>query len=196
MVATSSTMLALGTSAPKFSLYDVCSDSYYHSPEPSKNSGLLIAFICNHCPYVLHLLGPLVNFCETWKKCGVDIYFISSNDVEKYPQDSPECMANLAKEHKISFPYLYDPEQAVAKSYKAACTPDFFLFNSEHKLYYRGQFDNSRPGNNVAVSGNDLSFAVQSMLNREKPPKKQNPSLGCNLKWKSGNEPDYFLSPN
>ena len=192
MVATPSTMLPLGTKAPSFSLPNVCTNQSIDLEAVDINKGCLIAFVCNHCPYVIHLLDPLVRMSNEWIKKGIKVFLISSNDADKYPDDSPVKMRELAQKKQFQFPYLYDEDQSVALAYKAACTPDFFLFDSKLSLFYRGQFDDSRPGNQNEATGTELSSAVDSLLLNQPAPKIQKPSLGCNLKWKSGNEPEYF----
>ena len=192
MVATPSTMLPLGTKAPSFSLPDVCTNQSIDLQTVDIHKGCLIAFVCNHCPYVIHLLDPLVRMSNEWVKKGIKVFLISSNDADKYPDDSPVKMRELAQKKQFQFPYLYDEDQSVALAYKAACTPDFFLFDSKLSLFYRGQFDDSRPGNQLEATGTELSSAVDSLLLNQPAPKVQKPSLGCNLKWKSGNEPEYF----
>ena len=192
MVATPSTMLPLGTKAPSFSLPNVCTNQSIDLQTVDIHKGCLIAFVCNHCPYVIHLLDPLVRMSNEWVKKGIKVFLISSNDADKYPDDSPVKMRELAQKKQFQFPYLYDEDQSVALAYRAACTPDFFLFDSKLSLFYRGQFDNSRPGNQNEATGTELSSAVDSLLLNQPAPKVQKPSLGCNLKWKSGNEPEYF----
>jgi len=192
MVATPSTMLPLGTKAPSFSLPNVCTNQSIDLQTVDIHKGCLIAFVCNHCPYVIHLLDPLVRMSNEWVKKGIKVFLISSNDADKYPDDSPVKMRELAQKKQFQFPYLYDEDQSVALAYKAACTPDFFLFDSKLSLFYRGQFDDSRPGNQLEATGTELSLAVDSLLLSQPAPKVQKPSLGCNLKWKSGNEPEYF----
>ena len=192
MVATPSTMLPLGTKAPSFSLPNVCTNQSIDLEAVDIQKGCLIAFVCNHCPYVIHLLDPLVRMSNEWIKKGIKVFLISSNDADKYPDDSPVKMRELAEKKQFQFPYLYDEDQSVALAYKAACTPDFFLFDSKLSLFYRGQFDDSRPSNQNEATGTELSSAVDSLLLNQPAPKIQKPSLGCNLKWKSGNEPEYF----
>ncbi|MFN1834511.1 thioredoxin family protein [Balneola sp. MJW-20] len=191
MSATLSQMLELGTEAPEFSLPSVNGGTLsLNYTEDSR--GFVIMFICNHCPYVKHLEKELVQLSRQYIQKGIAFIAISSNDVEKYPQDGPEKMKELSKEQDYPFPYLYDEDQSVAKAYKAACTPDFFLFDENNRLVYRGQFDDSRPGNNIPVTGKDLKEALDAVLNNEQPKEEQTPSIGCNIKWKPGNEPDYF----
>ena len=192
MVATPSTMLPLGTKAPSFSLPNVCTNQSIDLQTVDIHKGCLIAFVCNHCPYVIHLLDPLVRMSNEWVKKGIKVFLISSNDADNYPDDSPVKMRELAQKKQFQFPYLYDEDQSVALAYKAACTPDFFLFDSKLSLFYRGQFDDSRPGNQLEATGTELSLAIDSLLLNQPAPKVQKPSLGCNLKWKSGNEPEYF----
>ena len=192
MVATPSTMLPLGTQAPDFSLFDPRRQKYVRLSENSNKEGYLVAFICNHCPYVIHLLDHLTESFNLWSEENIQCFAICSNDVENYPADSPRKMAELAEEKDFSFPYLHDEGQQVAKLYKAACTPDFFLFDKERKLFYRGQYDSSRPGNDTEVSGVDLADAIDALRTENSAPIDQAPSLGCNIKWKKGNEPDYL----
>ncbi len=191
MAATPSTMLELGTKAPDFKLSNI--DTSNVSLAKWKGSkGTLIVFICNHCPYVIQIIDDLVSYTNKLNNHGISTIYISSNDIEKYPQDSPEKMKEFAHAYGMQSPYLFDEEQIVAKEYKAACTPDFFLFDDELKLRYRGQYDDSRPGNNIAVDGKDLKKAIENLLNGNPISDKQIPSIGCNIKWKSGNEPEYF----
>jgi peroxiredoxin len=184
-------MLEIGTKAPSFELPDP--EGNIISLEDLKfEKGLLVMFICNHCPFVKHLNEDLVKFANEYKEKGVKCIAISSNDVENYPQDSPELMKKLSEEHNFPYPYLYDESQEVAKAYKAACTPDFFLFDSDLKLFYRGQFDDSRPGNGKPITGKDLRNAANELLEGRESVEPQIPSMGCNIKWKKGNEPEYF----
>ena len=192
MVATPSTMVGLGTKAHPFRLPDPRTGQIFDFSDSAESKGYLIAFICNHCPYVIHLLPELTRLCKMWQSEGLEIVFVSSNDVENYPADAPHLMKELAEKHQFSFPYLYDEHQTIALSYRAACTPDFFLYDLAFSLFYRGQFDDSRPSNELVVTGKDLSGAVNRLLSKLSPPETQYPSLGCNLKWKKGNEPDYF----
>ena len=194
MVATPSTMVPLGTKAHPFSLPDPKTGKNFKFIPTCTQTGCLIVFICNHCPYVLHLLPVLARLCNKWQENGLQVIFISSNDIDNYPSDSPKLMQQLAEENKFSFPYLYDEDQSVAFAYRAACTPDFFLYDSEYSLFYRGQFDGSRPGNEQEINGNNLASAVDRLFLKLPAPEVQLPSLGCNLKWKKGNEPDYFDS--
>ncbi len=190
MVMTASTMLALGTRAPDFSLPDTRGNIVSLSDFDDAKA-LLVVFMCNHCPFVKHILNHLIELAKEYQREGVAVAGINSNDVESYPEDRPEMMAKVAKEKGFTFPYLYDAAQEVAKSYHAACTPDFFLFDEDRKLVYRGQMDDSRPGNNVPITGADLRAALDAVLEGEQVPEKQRPSMGCNIKWKPGNAPDY-----
>jgi len=191
MVATASTMLPLGTEAPEFSLPDpsgkiVSLRNFADAP------ALLVMFICNHCPYVKHVAPGLAGLVREYQGRGVAAVAINSNDAESYPDDSPDKMAEEAKRRGYTFPYLYDENQEVAKLYSAACTPDFYVFDSQRRLVYRGQMDASRPGNNIPVTGSDLRAALDAVLAGQPVPKQQKPSMGCNIKWKPGNEPEYF----
>ncbi len=191
MARVPSTMLPLGTEAPPFSLSstegDVISlDDYRDTP------GMLVMFLCPHCPFVKHIRRGIADFAREYESRGLSIVAINSNDIEQFPDDSPEKMAEESRDAGYTFPYLFDESQNVAKSYRAACTPDFFLFDRARKLVYRGQFDGSRPGNEVPVTGHDLRFAADALLEKRPVPAEQAPSLGCNIKWKPGNEPDYF----
>ncbi|MCU0771794.1 MAG: thioredoxin family protein [Verrucomicrobia bacterium] len=191
MALTPSTMLALGTSAPAFSLPDTRGNTVSladFAPAPA----LLVAFICNHCPYVKHIREALSEFGKEMQALEVALVAINSNDAAHYPADSPARMAQEVKSADYTFPYLYDETQAVAKAYRAACTPDFFLFDRNRRLVYRGQFDGSRPGNGIPVTGRDLRKAVEAVLAGRAVDTDQQPSMGCNIKWKPGNEPDYF----
>jgi peroxiredoxin len=190
MVAVNSTMLPLGTAAPDFRLPDTNGKTV--SLSDFKGKPLVVMFICNHCPFVKHLRSGLAQLARDYQPRGAMFVGISSNDVEGYPADSPEKMKDEAKDAGYIFPYLYDESQAVAKAYRAACTPDFFLFDKDHRLVYRGQFDDSRPKNNLPVTGQDLRAALDAVLAGKELGANQKPSIGCNIKWKSGNEPDYF----
>lgn len=191
MVKTASTMLPLGTAAPAFSLPNVDGKTVSLDNSSGKR-GLLVMFICNHCPFVKHLRAGLAEFGRDYQAKGLGIVAISSNDVSTHPDDSPEKMKEEAKSAGYTFPYLYDESQAAAKAYKAACTPDFFLFDANRKLVYRGQFDSSRPGNGLPVTGADLRAAADAVLAGKPVPEPQRPSIGCNIKWKEGQEPQYF----
>jgi peroxiredoxin len=190
MSLTPSTMLPLGTVAPGFRLSDtdgktVSLDDFKGAP------ALLVAFICNHCPYVKHVRHELARLGKEYQGKGVAVVGISSNDVNTYPDDSPKMMAKEKAEVGYAFPYLYDESQQVAIAYKAACTPDFYVFNKDQKLVYRGQLDGSRPGNPIPVTGKDLRSALDAALAGKPVSDDQRPSIGCNIKWKRGNEPDY-----
>jgi len=182
-------MLALGTPAPAFNLPDTTGKMV--SLADFRGKPVLVMFICNHCPFVKHIAGPLAQLGRDYKDRGVGIVAISSNDVANYPDDSPEKMKEEVKRSGYTFPYLYDESQAVAKAYRAACTPDFYLFDTEHRLVYRGQFDDSRPGNALPVTGKDMRAALDAVLSGKDVPGDQKPSIGCNIKWKPGNEPAY-----
>jgi len=190
VVKTASTMLPLGTTAPDFSLPNV--DDSTVSLGDYAGKPLLVIFMCNHCPFVVHLREALAAFGDEYQAKGLAVVGISSNDVENYPQDGPEEMKAEAASAGYHFAYLYDADQAAAKAYKAACTPDFFLFDADHALVYRGQFDSSRPGNDVAITGEDLKTACDAVLSGAEVPTEQKPSIGCNIKWKAGAEPEYF----
>jgi len=181
-------MLALGTQAPPFALPDT--EGRPVSLSHFKDSrALLVMFICNHCPYVKHVRSELARLGKDYQPKGVAVVAISSNDVGMYPDDSPEAMRREKAEAGYTFPYLYDETQSVARDYRAACTPDLFLFDAQHRLVYRGQLDDSRPGNNVPVTGKDLRAALDAYLAGTPVSRDQRPSLGCNIKWKPGNEP-------
>lgn len=191
MALTPSTMLDLGTKAPAFNLPDT--KGAMVSLEDFKGAkALLVVFMCNHCPYVIHIREGLANFGKTYQPKGLAMVGINSNDVENYPADSPAKMKEERKKAGYTFPYLFDETQDVAKAYMAACTPDFFLFDGDQKLVYRGQFDTSRPGNDQPVTGADLAAAVEQVLAGEAVPEDQIPSIGCNIKWKKGAAPAYF----
>jgi len=183
-------MLPLGTAAPDFRLPDTNGKAVALSD--FKGRPLLVMFICNHCPYVKHIRAGLAQLGRDYQSRGAGIVAISSNDVANYPADSPAKMKEEAKDAGYTFPYLYDESQAVAKTYRAACTPDFFLFDKDHRLVYRGQFDDSRPSNGLPVTGKDMRAALDAALSGSAMATGQRPSIGCNIKWKSGNEPDYF----
>jgi peroxiredoxin len=191
MVAVNSTMLPLGTPAPDFRLPDPNGKTFSLSDFKSAPA-FLVAFICNHCPYVKHIRGGLAQLARDYQPRGVAVVGISSNDVSNYPADSPARMAEEARAAGYLFPYLYDETQSVAKAYRAACTPDFYLFDKAQKLVYRGQLDDSRPGNNIPVTGRDMRGALDAVLAGKPVPANQKSSIGCNIKWKPGNEPDYF----
>ena len=184
MARTPSNMVSLGTKAPDFSLLDVVSEEYKNLNSLKGKNGSVIMFICNHCPYVKHINETIVEIANKFKHKEVNFIAISSNDVINYPEDSPELMKLNAKENKFSFPYLYDESQEVAKKYDAACTPDFYLYNNELELVYRGQLDDSRPGNGIKCDGEDLEYAINCLLTDTQNDKIQKPSIGCNIKWK------------
>jgi peroxiredoxin len=159
----------------------------------AERPALLVMFLSNHCPYVRHVVAEIARIGSEYQARGVGVVAISSNDVERYPQDSPEAMAAFAAEHGFTFPYLYDETQAVARAYAAACTPDFFLFDADRRLVYRGQMDGARPANDIPVDGRDLRAALEATLSGAPVAELQHASLGCNIKWKAGSEPDYFI---
>lgn len=192
MVKTASTMLPLGTKAPAFSLTDTTTGKSVSLADVSGGKGLLVMFICNHCPFVKHLRSALATFGKEYQAKGLKIVAISSNDAAAYPDDGPEKMREEATAAGYTFPYLFDATQEIAQAYKAACTPDFFLFNGDLALVYRGQFDSSRPGNGQPVTGADLRAATDRVLSGEAPLVEQRASIGCNIKWKPGQEPAYF----
>ena len=185
-------MLELGTKAPGFSLPDTVTGKMISLQEYKGKKGVLILFISNHCPYVKLIKTELARYASDYMEKGIGVIAIGSNDVENYPDDAPDKMKADAEEFGYSFPYLYDETQQVAKAYKAACTPDLYLFDGEMKLYYRGQFDDSRPKNDITPTGSDLREATDLLLERKAAPKFQKPSIGCNIKWKKGMEPEYF----
>lgn len=191
MAQTPSTMLPLGTPAPDFALPNI--DGRTVSLGDFANQPLLVAFLCNHCPFVKHLRASLAEFGREYQARGLAMVGISSNDVENYPADSPDRMVEEARDAGYTFPYLYDATQDVAKAYRAACTPDFFLFDRAGTLVYRGQYDASRPGNGKPVTGADLRAAVDALLTGKPVPATQQPSIGCNIKWIPGKEPAYFF---
>jgi thiol-disulfide isomerase/thioredoxin len=184
-------MLQLGTSAPHFALNEPATGQQVELSD-FDNKPLLIIFSCNHCPYVLHMLKQFSAYARHYQDKGLSIVMINANDVEKHTDDSPQKMIELGKQYSFSFPYLYDETQQTAIAYQAACTPDLFLFDSSHRLVYRGQFDASRPGNDIPVTGQDLIDATEALLEGQPISSSQTPSLGCNIKWKAGNEPAYF----
>jgi len=192
MALTPSTMLALGNKAVAFNLTDAVSGKDITLDDIRGKSATLVMFICNHCPYVVHIRESLAKLGNEYVEKGIGVVAISSNDAKKYPDDSPEQLKAMAKKFKFQFPFLYDQSQEVAKAYQAACTPDFFLYDKDLKLVYRGQFDESRPGNDKPITGQDLRTALDSVLAGKTPDPNQQPSMGCNIKWKPGNEPVYF----
>lgn len=184
MARTPSNMLPLGTNAPSFKLLNPANNELVGIEDLNVKKGLLVMFICNHCPFVKHLEVEISKIGDYCLENDVAVVAISSNDVEKYPDDSPEKMIEYANSNSFNFPYLYDETQEVAKAYDVACTPDFYLFDKDLSLVYRGQFDDSRPGNNIPVSGADLKRAISSLINNLPVFEDQKPSLGCNIKWK------------
>ena len=191
MSLTPSTMLELGTAAPNFDLMDL-EGNWVNLQSIDNNKALLIVFMCNHCPYVRHVIDDFALLAKEYQKKGISVVGINSNDFETYEDDGPEKMIEFSKEKGFSFPYLLDDTQSTAKAYKAACTPDFFLFDSSLKLVYRGQMDDARPGNENPITGKDLRAALNAVLGNTPIPEVQKPSMGCNIKWKKGNEPSYF----
>lgn len=197
MAATPSTMIPLGTIAPDFALPDMRADGLGKRVSLASfadKKALLVMFICNHCPFVKHVRHELAKLGREYLAKGAAIVAINSNDVANYPDDSPKNMAKEARQVGYTFPYLFDEGQEVAKVYSAACTPDFFLFDADRRLVYRGQLDDSRPGNGIPVTGKDLRAALDAVLAGKTPAGDQKPSIGCNIKWKSGNEPEYARS--
>jgi peroxiredoxin len=191
MAATPSTMLPLGTAAPHFALPDT--EGGVVSLDDARGApALLVMFICNHCPYVIHLREALAALARDYAPRGVAMVGISSNDAERYPQDGPDAMRRVRADSGWDFPYLYDETQRVARAYQAACTPDLFLFGRDHRLAYRGQFDDSRPGNGIPVTGRDIRAALDAVLGGRPVPADQRPSIGCNIKWKPGTLPENY----
>ncbi len=191
MVRTQSTMLELGTKAPEFRLPDPFG-RYWSLDDFSGKSALLVIFLCNHCPYVKHVASELARLTSEYIEKGVAVVAINSNDWQQYPEDAPEKMIEEIRARGYKFPYLIDETQEVAKSFRAACTPDFYVFNSRRELVYRGQMDDSRPGNSLPITGKDLRAALDAVLAGKPVTIEQKPSLGCNIKWRPGNEPSYF----
>lgn len=192
MVQTASTMLPLGTQAPTFDLVNALDGKRVSLDTVAESPALLVMFICNHCPFVIHVRSEFKKIAGDLVPKGLAMVAINSNSVKTHPQDGPENMKTLARSEGWTFPFLYDETQAVAKAYRAACTPDFFLFDRERKLVYRGQLDDSRPSNGVPVTGRDLRSAITSVLTGKTVPTPQKASIGCNIKWHPGNEPEYF----
>ncbi len=190
MALTASTMLELGTRAPDFALPDTDGRTVSLS-DLADSKALLVIFMCNHCPFVRHVAGGLAELARTYQQSGVAVVAISSNDAANFPDDSPEKMKQEKAARGYTFAYLYDQTQRVAQSYRAACTPDFFVFDGDQRLAYRGQMDDSRPDSGIPVTGNDLRVALDAVLEGLPVPENQTPSLGCNIKWKAGSEPDY-----
>jgi len=191
MVMTASTMLPLGTEAPDFTLPDTTGRSVSLA-DFADAQALVVVFMCNHCPFVKHVIDGLVRLVKEYQAKGVAFVGINANDVESYPEDRPENMSRFAGDKGFTFAYLFDATQEVAKSYRAACTPDFFVFDEDRRLVYRGQMDDSRPGRSEPVTGGDLRAALDAVLAGGAVPDEQKPSMGCNIKWKAGSEPDYF----
>ncbi|MGB3145034.1 MAG: thioredoxin family protein [Maribacter sp.] len=187
MARTESNMLELGTIAPEFSLMDTVTDKTLNLQSLKGENGTVIMFICNHCPFVIHVNPEITRLAKDYQKEGIAFIAISSNDVENYPEDAPHLMKIKAKEEKYTFPYLYDETQEVAKEYNAACTPDFYLFDTNLKLVYRGQLDDSRPGNGLPLTGKDLRNAITALITQKEIDSLQKPSIGCNIKWKMTN---------
>ncbi|MFV9550653.1 thioredoxin family protein [Algibacter sp. PT7-4] len=185
MADTPSNMLPLGTKAPDFSLLDTVSNSTLNLNTLKGEKGTVIFFICNHCPFVIHINKEIVAIANAYAEKDIGFIAISSNDIIKYPQDSPEKMKIHAKHENYPFPYLYDETQDIAKAYNAACTPDFYVFNAHLKLTYRGQLDDSRPGNNLPVTGKDLRYALDCLIKNKENTQLQKPSIGCSIKWKN-----------
>ena len=196
-------MMPLGSKAPGFRLPDPSGRGFsltageaYGSPKKDdkrEHKGTLVMFICNHCPFVVHIINNLTGLCREFQESGLAVFAINSNDTWAYPEDCPERMQEFALQHNFTFPYLFDETQEVAKAYQAACTPDFFLFDGELCLVYRGRMDESRPGNSMATDGADLKRAVAALLKGASPLQEQLPSMGCNIKWRPGNEPAWFI---
>jgi peroxiredoxin len=193
MARVASTMLALGTKAPEFELVDVVSDQPISLASFADRPALLVMFICRHCPFVIHVQAELARLGQLYGGPGqAGIVAISANDAERYPDDAPDHLREMAQELGFNFPFCYDATQAVAKAYTAACTPDFFLFDANRQLVYRGQLDDSRPGNGLPVTGQDLRAALEAVLAGKPVAAEQKPSIGCNIKWRVGEEPEYF----
>ncbi|NJO40176.1 MAG: thioredoxin family protein [Cyanobacteria bacterium CRU_2_1] len=192
MARTASTMLALGTQAPEFQLPDVVSGEMISLATFAGKKGLLVMFICRHCPFVKHIQNELAKLGQDYTSQDLGIVAISANDAVNYPDDAPDSLKIMAKELGFVFPLCYDESQETAKIYTAACTPDFFLFDADRQLVYRGQLDDSRPGNDKPVDGRDLRGAIDALLNDRSIGADQKPSIGCNIKWKAGNAPAYF----
>jgi len=193
-MAVESTMLALGTKAPDFSLLDVCCGERHSLEEFADKKALLVMFICRHCPYVKHVEKEIAKIGKDYEDKDLGMVAISSNDPEAYPEDHPESLAAQSNELDFVFPYLYDETQEVAKAYTAACTPDFFLFDKDRKLVYRGQLDDSRPKNDVPVTGKDLRAAIDAVLEGSPVDSRQRPSIGCSIKFREGNLPAYLVN--
>ncbi|WP_226574994.1 thioredoxin family protein [Microseira wollei] len=191
MALTASTMLELNTKAPEFQLPDVVSGKTISLDTFAGKKALLVMFICRHCPFVKHIQTDLARLGKDYKEKNIGIVAISANNVDQYPEDAPEKLKQMAEELGFTFPFCYDETQETAKAYTAACTPDFFLFNASRKLVYRGQLDDSRPSNGIPVTGKHLRLAIETILVDKPITQEQKPSIGCNIKWKPGNEPSY-----
>ena len=191
MARQASRMLPLGTPAPTFALPDVSTGRSVAPADFATSRLLLVVFICNHCPFVKHILDGLIGFARDYGTRGVAVVAISSNDITSHPDDAPTEMARVARLKGFTFPYLYDESQEVAKAYQAVCTPDFFLFDGDRRLAYRGQFDASSPGNGIPVTGADLRAACDALLGGKPLTREQTPSVGCSLKWRAGQAPDW-----
>lgn len=183
MARTPSNMIPLGTKAPGFSLPEPLTGKMRTLNELKSDKATVIIFMCNHCPFVIHIIDVLAKVCDSYLEKGIRFVAISSNDVDNYPDDSPEKMADFTKKHQFNVPYLYDESQEVAKAYQAACTPDLYVFDGDLSLIYRGQFDDSRPGNAIPPSGDSLTCVLDAVLNKKPIPSVQKPSIGCNIKW-------------
>jgi peroxiredoxin len=192
MVKTASTMLPLGTAAPEFQLPDVVSNQTISLATFADRQALLLIFLCQHCPFVKHVQQELARIAQDYSQQSLGIVAISANDIANYPDDAPEKLKQMAEDLNFNFPVCYDESQEVSKAYTAACTPDFFLFDAERQLAYRGQLDDSRPSNNIPVTGKDLRRAIDTVLQGQTVDFEQKPSIGCNIKWKPGNDPEYF----
>lgn len=184
MALTESNEFLIGTKAPDFNLVNTIDDKFYGLNDLKGEKGTVIMFICNHCPFVIHVNEALVKMANTYQQKGINFIAISANDVENYPQDAPHLMKQLAQKENYPFPYLYDETQEVAKAYDAACTPDFYIFDADLKAIYHGQLDDSRPGNGKPITGNDIRNALDSLLNNKPILENQRPSMGCGIKWK------------
>lgn len=192
MVAVPSTMQALGSPVKSFSLPNVAANNQLISQTDFAGKPILVMFICNHCPYVIHIADKMAEVANKAQEQGFGVVAISSNDAQAYPQDGPQAMAAFAKQYGFKFPYLFDESQEIAKAFGAACTPDFFIYDNNHRLQYRGQMDSSRPNNQSPVDAADLQKAINDVLAQRQTDENQIPSIGCNIKWRAGNEPDYF----
>ena len=191
MALTASTMLELNTKAPSFQLPDVVSGKTISLDTFAGKKALLVMFICRHCPFVKHIQTELAQLGKDYKQHNLGIVAISANNAEQYPEDAPEKLKQMAEEFEFTFPFCYDETQETAKAYTAACTPDFFLFNAQRKLVYRGQLDDSRPSNGIPVTAKHLRLAIETLLVDHPITQEQKPSIGCNIKWKPGNSPTY-----